>query len=325
MTRELQKESMDIENSEGGSKESPYELQDNGFNLYPVSANDSGEGHPYAPEDWPNPGDKWGWKVGKRIASAGYFLDRYTYLPSSLRQLGPNKIFASRLSLERYIRENFPDTNIDAFFASFSWKIPSKACKKDYKEMFRPFGETAEDLGSHVEIDGPHCKAGNRFCSSLTAGDNPVSEVMFCDMCCSYPHFCRECCCILCCRIIDKACDGYNYITCKAIIQGSVCGHSCHIDCALRAYMAGTVGGSIDLDAEYYCRRCDSRTDLISHVTKLLQNCESIASRDDIEKFLKIGIQVLRGSKKTNAKQLLGHVELAMSKVSEENGNDCFS
>ncbi|KAI3459397.1 hypothetical protein Pfo_016060 [Paulownia fortunei] len=314
MTCELQKESMDID-SPGGSKASSNGLQENGFNLYPVSVNETGEGLPYAPEDWPNPGDKWGWKVGRRISVSGYFLDRYMYLPSRLREAGHRKGFASRLSLEQYIRTKFPDKDVDSFFASFSWRIPSKQSKKDDKEMFRPPGETAEDPGSGVQIGEVHCKAGNRFCSSLAAGEDSVSEVMFCDICCSEPGFCRDCCCILCCRIIDKASDGYSYIRCEANVEGCACGHSCHIDCALRAYMAGTVGGSIGLDAEYYCRRCDSRTDLVSHVTKLLQNCESIVSQDDIEKILRVGICVLRGSKKSSAKQLLHHIELAMSKL----------
>ncbi|KAL0393047.1 UNVERIFIED_CONTAM: hypothetical protein Sradi_2527500 [Sesamum radiatum] len=117
---------------------------------------------------------------------------------------------------------------------------------------------------------------------------------------------------------LSKACDGYGYIRCEANIEGYACGHSCHIDCALRAYMAGTVGGSIGLDAEYCCRRCDSRTNLVSHVIKLLENCESIVSPDDIEKILKIGICVLRGSKKASAKQLLHHIESAMSKLKNE-------
>ncbi|KAL0368102.1 UNVERIFIED_CONTAM: hypothetical protein Scaly_1029100 [Sesamum calycinum] len=307
---------MDID-SPGGSKGSPHRLQGNGFNLYPVSVNDSGEGLPYAPEDWPNPGDKWGWKVGRRTAISGYYLDRYMYLPARLREAGHKKGFASRLSVEQYIRAKFPDTDIDAFFASFSWRVPSKSSKKGDREMFRHPGETADDPGSDIHISGVRCKAGNRFCSSLAVGEDHVSEVMFCDICCSEPRFCRDCCCILCCRIIDKACDDYGYIRCEANIEGYACGHSCHIDCALRAYMAGTVGGSIGLDAEYYCRRCDSRTNLVSHVTKLLESRESIVSRDDIEKILKIGICVLRGSKKTSAKQLLHHIELAMSKDQE--------
>lgn len=99
----------------------------NGLYLYPVSVNASGEGLPYAPANWPNPGDKWAWKVGKRIAAAGYFLDRYLYLPQRLR--GKRNAFASRLSVEQYIRSEFPSVDIKEFFASFSWKIPSKLLK----------------------------------------------------------------------------------------------------------------------------------------------------------------------------------------------------
>ncbi|KAK4388586.1 hypothetical protein Sango_2465200 [Sesamum angolense] len=266
MTSELQKESMDID-SPGGSKGSADKLQENGLNLYPVSANGSGEGLPYAPEDWPNPGDKWGWKVGRRTSISGFYLDRYVYLPSRLHETGHKKKFASKLSVKQYIRAKFPHTDIDAFFASFSWRIPSKSSKIGDGEMFRHPGETADDPASDIHINGV------------------------------------------------RSCDGYGYIRCEANIEGYACGHSCHIDCALRAYMAGTVGGSIGLDAEYYCRRCDSRTNLVSHVIKLLENCESIVSPDDIEKILKIGICVLRGSKKASAKQLLHHIESAMSKL----------
>ncbi|KAL0393048.1 UNVERIFIED_CONTAM: hypothetical protein Sradi_2527600 [Sesamum radiatum] len=136
MTSELQKESMDID-SPGGSKESADKLQENGLNLYPVSANDSGEGLPYAPEDWPNPGDKWGWKVGRRTSISGFYLDRYVYLPARLHETGHKKKFASKLSVKQYIRAKFPYTDIDAFFASFSWRIPSKSSKIGDGEMFR--------------------------------------------------------------------------------------------------------------------------------------------------------------------------------------------
>lgn len=188
----------------------------------------------------------------------------------------------------------------------------------DYKESPGPLGKAAECPESTDQSSEVCCKAGNRMCSSLAADEDSVSKVMSCDICCSEPGFCRDCCCILCCKIVDKASASYSYIRCEANIDGYTCGHSCHIDCALRAYMAGTVGGSIGLDAEYYCRRCDSRTDLVSHVQKLLEDSKSIASRDDIEKILKIGICVLRGSERTSAKKLLHHFELAMSKVSEE-------
>ena len=91
----------------------------------------SGEGLPYAPENWPEPGDVWGWRTGKRVAQNGHFLDRYLYLPIRLsRSENPGSgrkrvCFPSKLAVERYLKSNFPGTDIDAFFAMFSWKFPS--------------------------------------------------------------------------------------------------------------------------------------------------------------------------------------------------------
>lgn len=98
--------------------------------LRPVSQDESGEGLPYAPENWPNPGDNWSWRVGKRVAITGHFLDRYLYSPrgigTSENSARKGHGFASKLSVERYIQSEFPNADIDAFFASFSWKIPAK-------------------------------------------------------------------------------------------------------------------------------------------------------------------------------------------------------
>ncbi|KAL1561759.1 protein OBERON 2-like isoform X1 [Salvia divinorum] len=280
MTSEPEKESMDID-SPGDTKELPYELVRNGLNLYPVSVHDSGEGLPYAPQDWPSPGDNWRWKVGKRISASGYFLDRYLYVPSRFRKIGDRKGFASRLSLEHYIREKFSGADVDTFFASFSWRIPSKVIKKADRDMLRVLPEPAENpVSDGVE----RCNAGNRFCSSLAVREDSGSQTMFCDICC-------------------------------ADIEGGACGHKCHIDCALRAYLAGTVGGSIGLDAEYYCRRCDTRTDLVPHVTRLVKKCKSNESPDEIENMLNVGIRVLRGSNRTSATHLLHHFQLAISKL----------
>ncbi|KAK9933296.1 hypothetical protein M0R45_020497 [Rubus argutus] len=88
-----------------------------------------------------------------------------------------------------------------------------------------------------------------------------------------------------------------------------------HIDCALDATWLALVGGSIALDSEYYCRRCDARTDLVPHVTRLLQTCESLDSRDNVEKILNIGICILRGSERTSAKELLKRIEVAVAKL----------
>lgn len=155
------------------------------------------------------------------------------------------------------------------------------------------------------------------MCNSLVEQtENQPLVVMPCDICCSEPRFCRDCCCILCCKTINSTFGGYHYIKCEAVVgEGRICGHIAHIECALRSYMAGTVGGSIGLDAEYYCRRCDARTDLVSHVTRLLQICEAIDSRDEIEKILNIGICLLRGSQKESAKELHNRFEFVIAKV----------
>lgn len=168
-------------------------------------------------------------------------------------------------------------------------------------------------------LDSNSCKAGNKMCNSLVEQvENSPIAVMPCNICCSEPRFCRDCCCILCCKTIDYTYGGYSFIKCEAIVEEAyICGHISHIDCALRCYLAGKVGGSIGLDAEYYCRRCDARTDLVPHVTRLVQTCESVYSRDDIEKILNVGISILRGSQKTSAKGLLNHIDLAFTKVKD--------
>ncbi|TKY71169.1 hypothetical protein E2542_SST07464 [Spatholobus suberectus] len=96
------------------------------FDLQPVSPFSSGEGLPYAPEGWPNPGDVWGWKVGRRANKAGYFLDRYLFLPMSLpRSSRKTGSFQSKPDVMRYLESNFPDMKIEEFFALFSWQVPS--------------------------------------------------------------------------------------------------------------------------------------------------------------------------------------------------------
>lgn len=175
----------------------------------------------------------------------------------------------------------------------------------------------AEHDVSDPQADIVGCKAGNKMCTSILEQiDNPHLAAMPCDLCCSEPRFCLDCCCILCSKTINLDYGGYSYIKCEAAVdEDYICGHIAHVDCALRCYMAGTVGGSIGLDAEYYCRRCDARTDLVPHATKLLQACESIDSRDDIDKILSVGVCILRDSKKTSAKRMLHLFELAMAKV----------
>ncbi|KAK1377249.1 hypothetical protein POM88_033442 [Heracleum sosnowskyi] len=84
----------------------------------------SGVGLPYAPEDWPNPGDVWTWKLGKRISPDGFYRDRCLFLPPRLHQKGKRKYFDSKKSIITFLSSKFPETNIDAFFESFTWKVP---------------------------------------------------------------------------------------------------------------------------------------------------------------------------------------------------------
>ncbi|CAI8604256.1 unnamed protein product [Vicia faba] len=289
-------------------------------NLAPVAPDQTGEGLPYAPVNFPNPGDIWRWKAGKRISSNGNYRDRWLYLPRRLAASYRGGGFPSKLAAERYVKESFPHVNIADFFASFTWSIPSglpgnmnPVADGLLHRLHRL--ELKEQTESDFEIGG--CKAGNKACSSLILEEEKEnSPVTPCDICCVEPKFCRECCCILCYKRVDSAYGSYSYIMCKVKLGDNICGHVCHLECALRSYSAGTVGGTIGLDAEYFCWRCDGRTELISHADKLLQTCEAIDTDDDVkEKILKLGICLLHGSEKVAAKELLSRITLAVSKL----------
>lgn len=149
------------------------------------------------------------------------------------------------------------------------------------------------------------------------------SAVMDCDICCSDTGFCRDCCCILCGLTIDSTFGSYIFIKCEAkVVQNFICGHVAHLECAVRAHLAGTVGGIFDLDAEYYCRRCDNRSDLISHFAILLNTCGSLQSKDTVEKILNLGLCMLGGSEKYGAKKLHSYIESITVKVRIEK---CFN
>ncbi|XP_026435477.1 protein OBERON 2-like isoform X3 [Papaver somniferum] len=295
-------------------------LEINGLVLRPVVSGEAGEGLPYAPVNWPNPGDIWKWKAGKRKSANGLMQDRYIYLPPSLQKTAEGrKGFASKLSLLEFIKKEYPTVDLDAFFATFSWKMPST----DYDPDASGSG-LRKPYGSKIKSETMKCRIGNKKCSLQQSTKKRSLPTIDCDICCSESGFCRECCCILCCKTIDSGYQGYNFIRCQA--KGSenlnyVCGHIAHIECALRTYMAGTIGGSIELDAEYYCRRCDKRTDLIPYVELILQTCESHNSKDDIDKILNMIFCILRGSRKEKAKKLLKRSNLVLAKL---NGGNCL-
>ncbi|KAG4921104.1 hypothetical protein AAZX31_18G112600 [Glycine max] len=325
--------------------EMEMEMEENNglLNLQAVAPEMSGEGFPYAPENWPEEGDIWGWRTGRRIvANRSRFQDRYLYLPNRLiRALkeekekenpgsgadsGPSSssirrqqhIFASKLAVERYIKTHFPDADIDAFFASFSWKIPALRSNGNAVPVAAvPLQQIAQEAYDSDSEGVVKCKARNKKCTSLVLEEiEKYSPAMPCDICCSEPGFCRDCCCILCCKTVSSAYGGYNYIKCQVNVGGGICGHVAHMECALRCLLAGKVGGSIGLDAQYHCRRCDGRTDMISHVNNLIQTCRAADLDAEIrKKILNLGACLLRGSQKPVAKELLCRIELAISKL----------
>ncbi|WOK91577.1 hypothetical protein Cni_G00268 [Canna indica] len=289
----------------------------------PVAGGSSGEGLPYAPEDWPRPGDIWRWKVGNRKCVSGHWVDRCVSAPPTCPKFGGKRpVFHSKSSLEEYIRKEYPQTDVEEFFSSFIWRVP-------YADMghITPRKGTGNDRYAHLSfrnlgtiselvINPDDCKAGNMLCNARAKEKNNTLAVKDCDICCSEAGFCRDCCCILCCKTVDWSHEGCSFIRCEASLDDHyICGHMAHLECALRSYLAGTVGGSIGLDVEYYCRRCDNKTDLFPHVSKLVKVCESIDSREDMEKILNLGYCILRGSEQKRAKSLQNHITQVIMKL----------
>lgn len=83
-----------------------------------------GQGLPFAPVDFPSPSDVWTWRVGRRVSATGFHKDRFLILPDRLKMKNVPKSFASKNTLSRYLATNFPEMDVNAFFASFCWNIP---------------------------------------------------------------------------------------------------------------------------------------------------------------------------------------------------------
>ncbi|XP_045815620.1 OBERON-like protein [Trifolium pratense] len=308
------------------------------LNLPPVAADQTGEGLPYAPINFPDQGDVWGWKTGKRLQSNGCFQDRYLFSPVRFKPGSKRKhrhTFASKLSVERYIKSTFPDADVDKFFASFTWRIPAAEAPNNGDNVMpisavplhavplQQIPQVVEpdyvepDYDDNSKIGVVWCKARNKMCDSLKFNVmEKYLPAMPCDVCCSESEFCRDCSCILCSKTVSFDHGGYSYIKCLVNGGDGICGHVAHLECALRSQLAGTVAKSIGLDVEYHCRRCDGRTNLLSHVETLYQSCKSVDLDDEIKKkILDLGACILRGSKIPVAKELLNCVELAISKL----------
>jgi len=292
---------------------------ENGLVAIPVHGNAYGKGLPYAPENWPCPGDEWYWKVGNRSAPGGHWVDRYLTPPSRFRDAtGKKTTFTSKLKVEEFIKREFPDVDPSTFFSKFIWRIPAGGSRIQRGTEQPPGTQQVRGLQPESLSEDPAgpCKARNKFCKLEREGFIESSPTKDCDICCTVPDFCRECCCILCGKAVDYSFGGYSYIKCEAVVaENYICGHVGHLECALRIFMAGTIGGEIGLDVQYYCRRCDNKTNLMMHVDKLLETCQSLKSKEEIEPILNIGLCILRGARQAEGRSLENYMASVMTKV----------
>ncbi|KAL0414520.1 UNVERIFIED_CONTAM: hypothetical protein Sradi_1653700 [Sesamum radiatum] len=118
---------MDVDVSDSANGGSNWMSKDGSFLRPPVQRGESGEGLPYAPADWPNAGDVWTWKVGNKISPSGYYTHRFLIAPKRLQKSPTRKIWlGSKPSIIRFLQSEFPEADIDTFFASFTWEIPAE-------------------------------------------------------------------------------------------------------------------------------------------------------------------------------------------------------
>ncbi|KAL4310614.1 hypothetical protein GQ457_01G032460 [Hibiscus cannabinus] len=157
-----------------GINDAPPTIKENDIPTPPVPPCTTGEGLPYAPIDWPSPGDIWSWRVGKRVNNAGFYSDRFLNVPKCLRFPGSQKMFASKLTLERFLLSHFPDADMNSFFASFSWKVPAvlesptpitSVPKEDFPRSDIPNGNNMNDIPNGID-DAPPTIVENDFPSS---------------------------------------------------------------------------------------------------------------------------------------------------------------
>ncbi|KAL3648967.1 hypothetical protein CASFOL_005370 [Castilleja foliolosa] len=117
---------------------SSHEIEKTGNPLTHVLPKATGEGLPYAPADFPDPGDVWTWKVGNKIKS-GFYTHRFLFVPKRLQKSPSRKIWlGSKKAIIHYLQSEFPDVDIDKFFASFTWEIPAKITRPIRKDRKKP-------------------------------------------------------------------------------------------------------------------------------------------------------------------------------------------
>ncbi|KAM7265800.1 hypothetical protein ACFE04_003483 [Oxalis oulophora] len=153
------------------------------YDLKPIEPSSVGEGLPYAPINWPNHGDNWRWRTGKRVSGDGCFLDRYLFAPKTLPKGGVrgSLAFYSLSMLKSYIRENFPN-DFHRFFASFSWKIPAAVHDSNYissqEEKKSTEKKRKRDIHSTVQNKGKQKGTARSVMASSALEHKAITEIL---------------------------------------------------------------------------------------------------------------------------------------------------
>ncbi|XP_050217835.1 uncharacterized protein LOC126668695 [Mercurialis annua] len=169
-----------LHNEQYGAQDVPFEIDNNTDTqmedhnlLWPVLPGESGEGLPYAPIDWPFPGDVWTWRVGRRYNNTGYFQDRFLQIPKRIGR----QTFASKNAVANYIKSNFAGADVDAFFASFAWKIPVKIPSPKKVESAPPAPSQEEKVAGQEEEKANDVYSSGRKRRAVVASSAPPKEI----------------------------------------------------------------------------------------------------------------------------------------------------
>ncbi|KAJ0264734.1 Spindle assembly abnormal protein [Hirschfeldia incana] len=146
--------------------------------LPPIPQFSTGQGLPYAPVDWPSRGDVWTWRVGRKVSATGFHQQRFLILPQRLQQKNVPKSFASKPTLARYIQTSFPGMDADAFFASFSWKIPALFQPANKVDAASLFEETTKEVQTEAAPNDENAKEGNSRYSQRKRNPMPTYDTV---------------------------------------------------------------------------------------------------------------------------------------------------
>ncbi|XP_038695981.1 VIN3-like protein 2 isoform X2 [Tripterygium wilfordii] len=207
---------------------------------------------------------------------------------------------------ERKSREQEPITDLEAPSSPAAGQRASKRQRKtDHPSRFvvavnsHPSNNNGNDLGSTTYCKNSACKATLKFEDA----------------------FCKRCSCCICYQYDDNK-DPSVWLVCssEAPFEGSSCGMSCHLECALKHDKSGIgkVEKHAGLDGSYYCVSCGKVNDLLGCWRKQLVMAKETRRVDILCYRVSLSQKLLNRSVKYQ--KIYGIVSEAMKKLEAELG-----